>query len=115
MLACQMARSWVCCFGAVAIALNPVRVKQRRRRIALPVEKLPNEILGRFGEVGMIGQFQYAVEIGERVIDQPLSCQADPPLQVRVRVVGPDQHELSKVGEGRITVAAPARILPRSK
>ena len=46
---------------------------------------LAKVLLGRLGEVGMIGQFEHPLKIGGGVVDEPLLHQADAPVQVATR------------------------------
>ena len=60
---------------------------------------------GRLGVIGMVSQLEYAMEIEDRVADDSLSRQTDPPVQVALGVVGPHDHHLIEVSQCGIDVS----------
>jgi hypothetical protein len=54
---------------------------------------------GRLGVIRMVRQFEYAMEIEDRVADDTLSRQTDSPVQVALGVVGPHDHHLIEVSQ----------------
>ena len=69
--------------------------------------ELAKVLLGRLGEVGMIGQLEHAMKIGGGVVDEPLLDQADSAVAGRVSgSLARMHHELAEVGEGAVEVAA---------